>query len=46
MLGFVWFNYDKPGKNETNWMINSDSTSAATFASLALGSGWGFPITP
>ena len=46
VLGFVWFNYDKPGKNETNWMINSDPTSAATFASLAQSSDWGFPITP
>lgn len=46
VLGFVWFNYDKSGKNETNWMINSDSTSSATFASLAQGPDWGFPITP
>jgi hypothetical protein len=46
VLGFVWFNYNKPGKNETNWMINSDPTSAATFTSLAQGSEWSFPITP
>ncbi|MBR7826243.1 hypothetical protein KDK95_08020 [Actinospica sp. MGRD01-02] len=46
VLGFVWFNYNKPGKNETDWMIDSDSTSAKTFASLAQGPDWGFPRTP
>lgn len=44
VLGFAWFNYDKPGKNETNWMIDSDPTSASTFASLAQGPDWGFAI--
>ncbi|MBR7839121.1 hypothetical protein KDL01_38015 [Actinospica durhamensis] len=46
VLGFVWFNYDKSGANETDWMINSDPTSAATFAELAKASTWGFAITP
>jgi hypothetical protein len=46
VLGFVWFNYNKPGENETDWMINSDPTSASTFAGLAQGSDWGFPISP
>ena len=46
VLGFVWFNYDKTGENETDWMIDSDPASASTFASLAQGSDWGVPITP
>jgi mannan endo-1,4-beta-mannosidase len=46
VLGFVWFNYDKQGENEANWMINSDATSESTFARLAQGSDWGFTITP
>jgi mannan endo-1,4-beta-mannosidase len=46
VLGFVWFDYDKTGSNEANWMIDSDPTSEATFKSLAQGPDWGFPITP
>jgi hypothetical protein len=46
VLGFVWFNYDKSGANEADWMIDSDPASAATFKSLAQSSDWGFPITP
>ena len=46
VLGFVWFNYDKTGANETDWKIDSDPTSAVAFAALAKGSDWGFTITP
>ena len=45
-LGFVWFNYDKSGTNEADWMLDSDPLSASTFASLAKGSQWGFHINP
>ena len=46
VLGFVWFNYDKSGTNEADWMLDSDPLSASTFASLAKGSQWGFHINP
>jgi hypothetical protein len=35
VLGFVWFNYTKTGIGETDWKIDSDPASAATFRSLA-----------
>ena len=46
VLGFVWFNYDKSGTNEADWMIDSDPQSASTFTSLVKGPDWGFRITP
>jgi hypothetical protein len=46
VLGFVWFDYDKTGQNEADWMIDSDATSASTFARLAKGSDWGFTVKP
>jgi mannan endo-1,4-beta-mannosidase len=44
VLGFIWFYYNKPGQNEADWKFDSDPVSGATFAQLAKGADWGFPI--
>jgi mannan endo-1,4-beta-mannosidase len=44
VLGFIWFDYDKSGTNEANWKFDSDPLSGSTFAQLAKGSDWGFPV--
>lgn len=46
VLGFVWFNCRKIGTDETDWMIDSDPASSATFSALAHDPRWGMPITP
>jgi mannan endo-1,4-beta-mannosidase len=44
VLGFVWFNYEKAGAYESNWKIDSDPRSKATFVRLAQNPQFGFPI--
>lgn len=44
VLGLIWFDYDKTGPNETDWRIDSDPISAATFARQAQQPAYGFTV--
>ncbi|HEX8629921.1 MAG TPA: glycosyl hydrolase [Catenuloplanes sp.] len=44
VVGFLWFNYNKPGRNERNWKFDSDAQSKARFSELARRPTFGFPV--
>ncbi|MEU7903388.1 glycosyl hydrolase [Actinoplanes sp. NPDC049118] len=44
VVGFVWFNYHKSGKHETNWRIDSDTRSRSTFATQAQHDAFDFRV--
>jgi len=42
LIGFIWFNYHKPGRNETDWRVESDKAAEAAFRTEAANPKFGF----
>jgi hypothetical protein len=42
VIGFIWFDFDKPGQYETDWRVDSSNSSLAAFKSASADPRFGF----